>query len=110
MEERLYEVGHKVGELAARVDALREEGRASRRAVESLTDEVRRLLERQDQRLDALEARLAAQEAEGRGMRRAFGWSASALGMAGAAVGWLLSRGGDWIAALFGPGGTGGGR
>ena len=110
MEERLYEVGHKLGELAARVDALREEGRAARRAVESLTDEVRRLLERQDQRLDALEARLAAQEAEGRGMRRAFGWSASALGMVGAAAGWLLSRGGDWIAALFGPGGTGGGR
>ncbi len=87
-----------------------QEGRAVRRAVESLTDEVRRLLERQDQRLDALEARLAAQEAEGRGMRRAFGWSASALGMVGAAAGWLLSRGGDWIAALFGPGGTGGGR
>ena len=43
-------------------------------------------------------------------MRRAFGWSASALGMVGAAAGWLLSRGGDWIAALFGPGGTGGGR
>ena len=44
------------------------------------------------------------------GMRRALGWSASALGMAGAALGWLLSRGGDWITALFGPGGTGGGR
>lgn len=110
MDERLYEVGHKVGELAARVDALREEGRAARCAVESLTDEVRRLLERQDQRLDALEARLAAQEAEGRGIRRALGWGASALGVAGAALGWLLSRGGDWLAALLGPGGTGGAR
>lgn len=109
MDERLYDLGHKVGELAARVDALREEGRAARCAVESLTDEVRRLLERQDQRLDALESRLAAQEAEGRGMRRALGWGASALGMAGAVLGWLASRGGDWFLALLG-GGTGGGR
>ena len=82
MEERLYEVGHKVGELAARVDALREEGRAARRAVESLTDEVRRLLERQDQRLDALEAvwprrrpRGAACAGRSAGARRLSAWS-----------------------------------
>ena len=110
MDERLYEVGHKVGELAARVDALREEGRAARRAVEALTEEVRRLVARQDERVDALECRLAAQEAEARGMRRALGWSASALGMAGAALGWLVSRGGDWLAAFLGMGGAGGGR
>ena len=117
LEQHLYEIGVKIGEVLSKVDGQTAEAKAIRRAIDGLASELRDQLEEQEGviatqsgRIGAIERHLAAQEAEARGIRRALGWGATILSGAGVLLGWFLSKFGTVILYSLGLGGSGGGK
>ena len=117
LEQHLYEIGVKIGEVLSKVDGQTAEAKAIRRAIDGLASELRDQLNEQDEilatqsdRIAAIERHLAAQEAEARGIRRALGWGATILSGAGVLLGWFLSKFGTVILYSLGLGGSGGGK
>ena len=117
LEQHLYEIGVKIGEVLSKVDGQTAEAKAIRRAIDGLASELRDQLEEQEgviatqsDRIAAIERHLAAQEAEARGIRRALGWGATILSGAGVLLGWFLSKFGTVILYSLGLGGSGGGK
>ena len=117
LEQHLYEIGVKIGEVLSKVDGQTAEAAAIRRAIDGLASELRDQLEEQEgviatqsDRIAAIERHLAAQEAEARGIRRALGWGATILSGAGVLLGWFLSKFGTVILYSLGLGGSGGGK
>ena len=117
LEQHLYEIGVKIGEVLSKVDGQTAEAKAIRRAIDGLASELRDQLEEQEEvivtqsdRIAAIERHLAAQEAEARGIRRALGWGATILSGAGVLLGWFLSKFGTVILYSLGLGGSGGGK
>ena len=128
LEQHLYEIGVKIGEVLTKIEGLEEgetdikkelrtEAKAIRRAIDGLASELRDQLEEQEEvivtqsdRIAAIERHLAAQEAEARGIRRALGWGATILSGAGVLLGWFLSKFGTVILYSLGLGGSGGGK
>lgn len=117
LEQHLYEIGVKIGEVLSKVDGQTAEAKAIRRAIDGLASELRDQLEEQEgviatqsDRITAIERHLAAQEAEARGIRRALGWGATILSGAGVLLGWFLSKFGTVILYSLGLGGSGGGK
>ena len=117
LEQHLYEIGVKIGEVLSKVDGQTAEAKAIRRAIDGLASELRDQLEEQDDvlatqsdRIAAIERHLVAQEAEARGIRRALGWGATILSGAGVLLGWFLSKFGTVILYSLGLGGSGGGK
>lgn len=117
LEQHLYEIGVKIGEVLSKVDGQTAEAKAIRRAIDGLAKELRDELNEQDDvlatqsdRIAAIERHLAAQEAEARGIRRALGWGATILSGAGVLLGWFLSKFGTVILYSLGLGGSGGGK
>lgn len=124
LEQHLYEIGVKIGEVLSKVDGQTAESEAIRRAIDGLAKELRDELNEQDEvlatqsdriaaqsdRIAAIERHLAAQEAEARGIRRALGWGATILSGAGVLLGWFLSKFGTVILYSLGLGGSGGGK
>ena len=117
LEQHLYEIGVKIGEVLSKVDGQTAEAKAIRRAIDGLASELRDQLEEQEgviatqsDRSAAIERHLAAQEAEARGIRRALGWGATILSGAGVLLGWFLSKFGTVILYSLGLGGSGGGK
>lgn len=117
LEQHLYEIGVKIGEVLSKVDGQTAEAKAIRRAIDGLASELRDQLEEQEgviatqsDRIAAIERHLVAQEAEARGIRRALGWGATILSGAGVLLGWFLSKFGTVILYSLGLGGSGGGK
>ena len=117
LEQHLYEIGVKIGEVLSKVDGQTAEAKAIRRAIDGLASELRDQLNEQDEilatqsdRIAAIERHLVAQEAEARGIRRALGWGATILSGAGVLLGWFLSKFGTVILYSLGLGGSGGGK
>ena len=117
LEQHLYEIGVKIGEVLSKVNGQTAEAKAIRRAIDGLASELRDQLEEQEgviatqsDRIAAIERHLAAQEAEARGIRRALGWGATILSGAGVLLGWFLSKFGTVILYSLGLGGSGGGK
>ena len=117
LEQHLYEIGVKIGEVLSKVDGQTAEAKAIRRAIDGLASELRDQLEEQEEvivtqsdRIAAIERHLVAQEAEARGIRRALGWGATILSGAGVLLGWFLSKFGTVILYSLGLGGSGGGK
>ena len=117
LEQHLYEIGVKIGEVLSKVDGQTAEAKAIRRAIDGLASELRDELNEQEEviatqsdRIAAIERHLAAQEAEARGIRRALGWGATILSGAGVLLGWFLSKFGTVILYSLGLGGSGGGK
>ena len=109
LEQHLYEIGVKIGEVLSKVDGQTAEAKAIRRAIDGLASELRDELNEQEEviatqsdRIAAIERHLAAQEAEARGIRRALGWGATILSGAGVLLGWFLSKFGKKPMHIFG--------
>ncbi len=121
IEQHLYTLGMQIGQVLTKIEGLeegatgiknelRDEAAAIRRAIDGLASELRDELNELDERTAAIEAHLAAQEAEARGLRRALRWAGAVLTTAGAALGWMWATFGPQIYAALGIGGSGGGK